>query len=219
MANLAENNRDPADVIHYLDPLFDDISVIREQLVHAVQWIEPIAEEWGREQETRGGPRSVCRTLNDPAHLNAPSREIAAEFLRSHRASISADAWDEVIITGLVHIMGGLRARRPPPVTSDGSPDLFAGFNLDPVLVVRSFEEGKGYVEKNKGLPSLTLPEAEDWLARHTKERALDGRKISEWRRLIKRVKPYMTRDDMTLEEGLKAAAANEEKKAKKGRA
>jgi hypothetical protein len=59
LANLAENKGDPAEVIAYIDPLFGDASVIREQLAHAVQWINRFAEEWGHEQETRGGPRQV----------------------------------------------------------------------------------------------------------------------------------------------------------------
>lgn len=59
LANLAANQDDPADVIPYIDPLFDDSALIREQLAHAVDWINRFAEEWGREQETRGGPRPV----------------------------------------------------------------------------------------------------------------------------------------------------------------
>lgn len=59
LANLAENEDDPADVIRYMDPLFGDVSVIREQLGHAVQWINRFAEEWHREQGTHGGPGRV----------------------------------------------------------------------------------------------------------------------------------------------------------------
>jgi hypothetical protein len=59
LANLAANQDDPADVIAYIDPLFDDSALIREQLTHAVNWMNRFAEELGREQETRGGPRSV----------------------------------------------------------------------------------------------------------------------------------------------------------------
>jgi hypothetical protein len=59
LVNLAENHDDPADVIHYIDPVFDDVTVIREHLAHAVQWINRFAEEWNREQETRGCPRPV----------------------------------------------------------------------------------------------------------------------------------------------------------------
>lgn len=59
LANISEISGDPADVIRYMDPLFGDASVIREQLAHAVQWINSFAEEWGREQETHGGPRRI----------------------------------------------------------------------------------------------------------------------------------------------------------------
>jgi hypothetical protein len=59
LANLAQNEGDPAAVIRYIDPLFGDASVIREHLAHAVQWINRFAEEWGREQETHGGQRPI----------------------------------------------------------------------------------------------------------------------------------------------------------------
>lgn len=59
LANLAQNQGDPAVVIRYIDPLFGDASVIREHLAHAVQWINRFAEEWGREQETHGGQRPI----------------------------------------------------------------------------------------------------------------------------------------------------------------
>jgi len=36
--------------------------------------------------------------------------------------------------------------------------------DIDPIVVVRVVEEGKDLVEKNKGIASLTLPEALDYL-------------------------------------------------------
>ena|SRR5579872_1572975 len=54
LANLAENNSDPAEIIRYMDPLFGDAEVIREHLHHAVRWINKFAEEWDREQTTHG---------------------------------------------------------------------------------------------------------------------------------------------------------------------
>jgi hypothetical protein len=59
LANLSANQDDPAEVIQYIDPLFDDSSLIREQLAHAVDWLNRFAKEWGLEQESRGGPQSV----------------------------------------------------------------------------------------------------------------------------------------------------------------
>jgi hypothetical protein len=59
LANLAQNEGDPAVVIRYIDPLFGDASVIREHLAHAVHWINRFAEEWGLEQETHGGQRPI----------------------------------------------------------------------------------------------------------------------------------------------------------------
>jgi hypothetical protein len=59
LEQLAKNDGDPADVIAYINPLFGDASVIREKLDHAVQWINRFAEEWNREQETRGDPRQI----------------------------------------------------------------------------------------------------------------------------------------------------------------
>lgn len=59
LANLFANQDDPADVIPYIDPLFDDSALIGEQLAHAVDWINRFAKEWGREQESRGGPQSI----------------------------------------------------------------------------------------------------------------------------------------------------------------
>lgn len=59
LTSLAKNQSDPADVISYIDPLFGDESVIREQLAHAVYWINRFAEEWEHEQESRGGPGQV----------------------------------------------------------------------------------------------------------------------------------------------------------------
>jgi hypothetical protein len=154
--------------------------------------------------------------LNDRAHLNAPSREIASAFLTSHCSAFPKDTWDEVTITGLVHIMDGLRRRRRPP--SHGSvdaPDLFAAFDIEPIVVVRVVEDGKGVTEKNKDLSSITLPEALDYLARHTKERETNTKKAREWRRLINRVKPFMTREGMTLGEAMLLAQAAEAKKDK----
>jgi hypothetical protein len=156
------------------------------------------------------------KILSDPAHLNASSRQIAFDFLSSHRSLISAEAWDEVTITGLVHIMSSLRLKRP--VQTDPDQGVLAGFDVDPIVVVRVVEEGGGIAEKNKGTLSLTLSEAMDYLARHTKERSTNTKRIREWRRLIARVKPFMTREGMTLEEGLKVAAAAEEAKGKRDR-
>jgi hypothetical protein len=153
-------------------------------------------------------------TLNDPRNLNASTREIATTFFIRHRSSIASEAWDEVTISGLVHMMGGLRKKRPPPTSQDQG--LFAGFDIEPIVVVRVAEEGKGLVEKNKGRASITLPEAIDYLERHMKERDANVKMIREWRRLIARVKPFMTRAGMTIEEGLRAAAAANEAKTKK---
>jgi hypothetical protein len=156
------------------------------------------------------------KVLNDPAHLDAQSRDIAAGFLNSHRTAFPRDAWDEVTINGLVGMMGGLRKRRR---RADGTgksdtPDLFAGFNIDPIVVVHAYEEGKGVVEKNKSREMLTLPEARDYLDRHSKERIANAKMIAEWRRLIRRVTPFMTQDGMTLADGLKFAAEADAKKA-----
>ena len=156
------------------------------------------------------------RVLNDPAHLNAQSRDIAKQFLDSHRSKFSPDTWDEVTITGLVHIMGGLRRRRPTTEKTDHTLNLFAEFDIDPIVVIRIVEDGRGPVEKNKDLPSLTLPEALDYLARHTKERATNTKLIREWRRMIARVRPYMTHEGMTLADGMIAAAAHADEKKKK---
>jgi hypothetical protein len=154
------------------------------------------------------------KVLNDPAHLNASSREIASAFLASHSSTISIEAWNEVTITGLIHIMDGLRRRRrPPSEKSIGTLDLFAGFKIEPIIVVRVNEDGKGIVDKNKDLPSLTLPEAMDYLARHDKDRETNTKRVREWRRLIARVKPFMTREGMTLSEGMMLAHAADTKK------
>jgi hypothetical protein len=59
LAYLSENRGDPADVIAYVDPLFDDVSVIRSQLPHAVYWINRFAEEWSREPKASGGPGQI----------------------------------------------------------------------------------------------------------------------------------------------------------------
>src|ERR1700734_3649399 len=153
-----------------------------------------------------GVREKFIRVLNDPAHLNAGSREIAETFLKLHRSEISNDALDELIITALIHLMGGLRRRRPILTNTDGTYSLFAGFDIEPIVVVRVVEDGKGPVEKNKDLGSLTLPEALDYVARHSKERAANHKRIREWRRLITKVKPFMTKEGMTLAEGLMAA-------------
>jgi hypothetical protein len=155
------------------------------------------------------------KVLNDPAHLDAQSREIARSFLISQRATFALESWDEVTISGLVGMMSGLRKRRSPE-TGEGALSLFAGFDIDPIVIVRVVEDGKGPVEKNKGLPSLTLPEALDYVARHDKERATNTKLLREWRRLINRVKPFMTKEGMTLGEGLTAAAAHTASKKKK---
>jgi hypothetical protein len=155
------------------------------------------------------------KVLNDPAHLDAQSREIARSFLNSQRATFALESWDEVTISGLVGMMSGLRKRRSPE-TGEGTLSLFAGFDIDPIVIVRVVEDGKGPVEKNKGLPSLTLPEALDYVARHDKERATNTKLLREWRRLINRVKPFMTKEGMTLGEGLMAAAAHTASKKKK---
>src|ERR1700683_5416116 len=91
------------------------------------------------------------KVLNDPVHLNASSREIASAFLASHDTKISTESWNEVKIVGLIHIMDGLRKRRrPPSEVAAGTLDLFAGFKIEPIVVVRVAEDGKGIVDKNK---------------------------------------------------------------------
>src|ERR1043166_7904598 len=131
------------------------------------------------------------KALNDPRNLNAGTRDIATTFFIRNRSSIPQDAWDEVTISGLVHMMGGLRKKKPLPTSPDQG--LFAGFDIEPIVLVRVEEDGKG-VEKNKGRGSLTLPEATEYLERHTREHDLNTKLIKEWRRLIARVKPFMTR-------------------------
>jgi hypothetical protein len=153
--------------------------------------------------------------LNDPAHLNAQSRAIARSFLLSNRSAFPSESWDEVTISGLVGMMGSLRKRRPTP-DSEGTLSLFADFKIEPIVVVRVVEDGKGPVEKNKDLPSLTLPEAMDYVARHAKERASNTKRLREWRRMINRVKPFMSREGMTLAEGMAAAHAAARKRKKK---
>jgi hypothetical protein len=59
LVSLANNEDDPAAVIPYIDPMFGDDSVIREHLDRAVKWINRFAEEWGRDQESRGGPQQI----------------------------------------------------------------------------------------------------------------------------------------------------------------
>ncbi len=116
-------------------------------------------------------------------------------------------------------MMDGLRRRRRlPSEKSVGTLDLFAGFKIEPIVVVRVAESGKGIVDKNKELPSLTLPEAMDYLARHDKDRETNTKRVREWRRLISRVKPFMTREGMTLGDGMiLAQAADAKKKRGKG--
>jgi hypothetical protein len=59
LANLAENESDPATLIRYMDPLFGDAQMIREHLYRAVTWINRFAEEWNREQGTHGNPGQI----------------------------------------------------------------------------------------------------------------------------------------------------------------
>jgi hypothetical protein len=145
------------------------------------------------------------KALNNPAHWGTSSRAIALAFLGSEGVSIP-EPWREVTVMGLIQMMVGLRRRKPPAGTG-GAWDLFAGCGLDPVVVID---------EKNKGLPSLTLPEAQECLARQMKEHETDTKKIRAWRRLIRRAEPFMTRENMTLAEGLELAAKAAAKKKKK---
>jgi hypothetical protein len=59
LANFAQIGGDPSEIIQYIDPTFDDVSLIREQLAHAAHLITRLMEGWDREQETRGGPRQI----------------------------------------------------------------------------------------------------------------------------------------------------------------
>lgn len=151
---------------------------------------------------------SFSKFMNDSARLNASSREIAQAFLASRRSTIPPDVLDEVTISGFVHMMGGLRKRRPHVDGSNPIRDLFAGFDIDPIVVVRVSESDGGTVDRNKDVGSLTLPEALDYLAQHSKQRAANTKLAREWRRLIGRVKPYMKREGMTLAEGMKLSEA-----------
>lgn len=162
--------------------------------------------------EVRG---KFSKYLNDNAHLNDTSRNIATAFFREHRSTISQADWDQLTISGLVQMMSSLRLRRPPQTGSDQG--VLALFGVDQIVVVRVVEDGDAVVEKNKSTLSLTLPEAMEYLSQHTKERETNTKKIREWRRLITRVKPFMTKADMTIEEGLIAAAAAEAADDKKG--
>jgi hypothetical protein len=150
--------------------------------------------------------------LNDPKHLNAQTREIASTFLKTHRDIITPAGMNELATTGLVHMMGGLRSRRRMPSGVATTPDLFSGFDIDPVVVVRVSESGGSAVEKNKSVADLTWAEALDYVHRHDRERETNTKRIREWRRLLKRAKPYMTGNpDMTLGEAMALAAAEEE--------
>lgn len=143
--------------------------------------------------------------MRDPAHWNMRTREIAVAFLDSQRVSIP-EPWRQITINGLVQMSGPARKRKPA-ASAGGVWDLFAGCGVEPVVVID---------EKVRGLPSLTLSEAQACLNRQMKEHEVDEKKIRAWRALIKRAKPFMTRGDMTLEEGLGLAAAAEAAKKKK---
>lgn len=158
---------------------------------------------------------AFSKVLNDPENLNASSREIASDFHDNKLISFAQASRREVSIIGLIHMMDGLRRRRRPPSDSAiESPDLFASYRLDPIVVVRVSEPGRPTVERNKDLGSLTLPEAMDYLAQHSKERATNTKKARSMRKLIARVKPFMT-EGMTLLEGMKLALTADTKKKK----
>lgn len=157
---------------------------------------------------------TFSKFLNDPKHLNAQTREIASAFLKTHRGVITPAAMNELATTGLVHMMGGLRSRRRMPSGLATTPDLFSGFDIDPVVVVRVSENGGAAVEKNKSVAEMTWAEALDYVQRHDRERETNTKRIREWRRLLKRAKPYMAgNSDMTLGEAMSLAAADENAK------
>jgi len=148
------------------------------------------------------------------------TRDIATTFVDVNEASVAADLWREVKIVGIIQLLNDRRKiHRAVKGSKSDTPDLFGEFKIGPsIVVVRTHEEGKGVVEKNKDVPLLTLPEATDFIARHSQQRKTDNKRMAEWRRMVRRAAPFMTREGMTLEEGLRlAAAARAAKRKRKG--
>jgi hypothetical protein len=154
----------------------------------------------------------MSATVRDFGADGATSREIVAEFRKRHSSALSA-ATTELLDIALVKLVSEVSNRRPPATLVPGQGDLFAGFSV-PCMVVVPTEKGSGKREMgHKPFSKLTLQEANAWLKEHSKERVADTRRIAAIRKLLERVKPFMKKPEMTLEEGLAAAEAAEAKK------
>ena len=92
-----------------------------------------------------------------------------------------------------------------------GQGDLFAGFSVpnNVEIPVPGTKE-----RQRKSFGKLTLGELQTWFKDHNRDRAANVKVLAEVRKLINRVKQYMTAD-MTIEEGLAAAEAAQAKKDK----
>lgn len=141
----------------------------------------------------------VIRQLGDDG---LSSREIAAEFRKKHHREISK-ASDALLDLALVKLVGEVSERRPSPTLVPGQGDLFAGYSVPAAVAIAV----PGQAEKQrKAFPKLTYYELQSWFREHSKEREANLHRLVEVRRLLKRIKPYMTSADMTVQEGLAAA-------------
>jgi hypothetical protein len=133
------------------------------------------------------------------------SRDMVAEFKKRHHREIAA-ASSALLDIALIKLVGEVSERRPCATLVPGQGDLFAGFGVPAAVVITV----AGYSEKQrKAFPKLTYDELTSWYKDHSKERESDLRKLSEVRRLLKMIKPYMKSGQMTVEEGLAAAEAS----------
>jgi hypothetical protein len=148
------------------------------------------------------------------------SREIVEKFQKKHSREI-ASVSSALHSIALIKLLADVSNRRPRSVVPAGQGDLFAGYSVPTAVAIPA----PGTKEKQrKQTAKLTYRELLAWFKDHSRDRAANERQLAEVRRLLNRVKPFMTSDDMTIEEGLIAAeaadaadAAEAEKRAKRG--
>jgi hypothetical protein len=141
------------------------------------------------------------------------SREIIERFRTSHQRELTpvSDAlWD----IALIKLLGDVSNRRPHSSIAPGQGDLFAGYSVPTAVSIPL----PGTKEKQRKIfPKLTFAELTAWYKEHAKERLANSKHLAEVKRLLTRIRPYITSADTTIEEALAAYEAEQAKKSKKG--
>lgn len=142
----------------------------------------------------------------DRAPTGAGSTRLLAEsFLQDNEASLY-EASTELKILGVMKLFDGV-SRRRSRVFAEGQGDLFHGFSHPQAIVVPINVRGKSIGFERKSFHSATWREVTEWVRRRARRRT-QPKSDTGVLAIVERLKPYVTSQDMTIEEALAAAVA-----------